>query len=286
MRRDVRLMIKDVYDDDKTHVHVLSYGGGTQSTAMLLMALKGEINGVIPDYIIFADTGWEPKRVYDWVDKVNTYIKKAFNREIIFTSAGNIREDTLKKLESNEGFVQIPVHSVKENGDKSLGSRQCTGVYKIRPIDKKIRQLLGYAPRKRIKEVVHVWKGISTDEIARVKPSQTSWQVAEHPLVEVANVDRSACVAYVEREGLGTPAKSHCIGCPFNHPDVWREMKRHDPESFQDAVYVDKMLRANGDRKVQSYLYKKCVPLDEADFQDGQFEFDLFDNECEGMCGL
>lgn len=36
-------MIKKEYDDDKKHIHVLSYGGGTQSTALLLMALKGEI---------------------------------------------------------------------------------------------------------------------------------------------------------------------------------------------------------------------------------------------------
>ncbi|WNV81644.1 hypothetical protein RUL31_10515 [Bacillus atrophaeus] len=47
-------MIKHQYDDGKKHIYVLSYGGGTQSTALLLMALKGEINGVIPDYIIFS----------------------------------------------------------------------------------------------------------------------------------------------------------------------------------------------------------------------------------------
>nr|WGD78961.1 phosphoadenosine phosphosulfate reductase family protein [Bacillus subtilis] len=57
-------MIKQHYDDGKKHIHVLSYGGGTQSTALLLMALKGEINGVIPDYIIFSDTGWECHSMY------------------------------------------------------------------------------------------------------------------------------------------------------------------------------------------------------------------------------
>ncbi|MCT6924588.1 phosphoadenosine phosphosulfate reductase family protein, partial [Metasolibacillus sp.] len=86
-------MIKQSYDDGKKHVHVLSFGGGTQSTALLLMALKGEINGVIPDYIIFSDTGWEPRSIYNWVDKVNSYIKQKYGREIIFTNGGNIRED-------------------------------------------------------------------------------------------------------------------------------------------------------------------------------------------------
>lgn len=86
-------MIQKTYDDGKKHVHLLSFGAGTQSTALLLMALKGEINGVIPDYIIFADTGWEPRGIYDWIDKVNAYIKRKFDREIIVTSGRNIRDD-------------------------------------------------------------------------------------------------------------------------------------------------------------------------------------------------
>jgi 3'-phosphoadenosine 5'-phosphosulfate sulfotransferase (PAPS reductase)/FAD synthetase len=47
------------------YVHVLSFGGGTPSSASLLMALKGEVNDVISDYIIFSDTGWDPQHVYD-----------------------------------------------------------------------------------------------------------------------------------------------------------------------------------------------------------------------------
>lgn len=74
-------MIKQQYDDGKKHIHVLSYGGGTQSTALLLMALKGEINGVIPDYIIFSDTGWEPKHVYNWIEKINKHIKATYGRK-------------------------------------------------------------------------------------------------------------------------------------------------------------------------------------------------------------
>src|SRR5690554_2466919 len=98
-------MIKQQYDDGKEHIHVLSYGGGTQSTAMLLMALKGEINGVIPDYIIFSDTGWEPKSIYQWIEKVNKYIKEKFDREIIFTNGGNIREDMIQAVERGNRFA-------------------------------------------------------------------------------------------------------------------------------------------------------------------------------------
>ena len=45
---------------DKTKYNVLSLGAGVQSTAMALMATKGEITPM-PDIAIFADTQAEPK---------------------------------------------------------------------------------------------------------------------------------------------------------------------------------------------------------------------------------
>ena len=52
----------------------ISFGAGTQSSALLLLAEQG----VIPHIkgAIFADTGSEPKKVYDWLDFVKTKIKK------------------------------------------------------------------------------------------------------------------------------------------------------------------------------------------------------------------
>lgn len=279
-------MIKEHYEDDKKHVHVLSYGGGTQSTALLLMALKGEINGVIPDYIIFSDTGWEPQYVYDWVNKVNEYIKKTYAKEIIFTNGGNIRDDILNGVETGKRFASIPFFTKDDKGKIGMARRQCTSEYKIIPVNKKIRELLGYQPRKWVREMVHIWKGISTDEIQRVKPSRERWQTAEHPLVDVVDMDRSACIAYVEREGLGTPAKSSCIGCPFHDNRAWKEMKMNDPESWKDAVLIDKEIRTLSRFRDNAYLHRSGLPLELVDFGEDQSELDLFNNECEGMCGI
>ena len=279
-------MIKKEYEDGKRHVHVLSFGAGTQSTAMLLMALKGEINGVIPDYIIFSDTGWEPKQIYNWVEKVNSHIKDKYDREIIFTNGGNIRADLIKATENSERVASLPFFTLSEKGEKGMVLRQCTNEYKIIPVKKKIKELLGYGPRQKVKEIVHMWKGISTDEIQRVKPIKESWIEAEHPLVDVVNVDRSACIAYVEREGLGTPVKSSCIGCPFHDDTTWLEMKKRDPESWEDAVKLDKIIRNMPKIKNKCFLHRSCVPLDEVKLQEDQIVLDLFGNECEGFCGI
>lgn len=278
-------MIKQSYDDDKKHIHVLSYGAGTQSTALLLMALKGEINGVIPDYIIFSDTGWEPKPVYDWLHKVNDHIKEKYDREIVFSDNGNIRDDIMNGAETGRRFASIPFFTKDKYGNKGMVRRQCTNEYKITPVNKKIRELLGYVPRKRVREMVHIWKGISTDEIQRVKPSREIWQTAEHPLVDVVDMDRDQCIKYVEDEGLGTPPKSSCIGCPFHNNAMWIDMKVNDPESWEDAVEVDKKIRELPRFKNAAYLHRSCQPLDKVEFKE-QTDIDEFINECEGMCGV
>lgn len=284
-------MIQKNYDDAKEHIHVLSYGGGTQSTALLLMALKGEVNGVIPDYIIFSDTGWEPKNVYEWLNKVNDHIKEKYGREIIITSNGNIREDIMNG-KNGKRFASIPFFTKDKFGKKGMVRRQCTGEYKISPVQKKVRELLGYKKGQRVKEMVHMWKGISTDEIQRVKPARDIWITAEHPLVDILEMDREECIKWVEKELGATPPKSSCIGCPFHNNAMWLDMKKNDPESWADAVEVDEHIRTLPRFKDQAFLHRSCQPLKDVTFYEHTdiFNFiddeDGFTNECEGMCGL
>ena len=182
----------------------------------------------------------------------------------------------------------LPFHTEDENGEIGMGSRQCTGDYKITPVRNKVRELLGYKPRQKVKEIVHMWKGISTDEIQRVKPIADKWIEAEHPLVWELSMDRSACVAYAERELGFTPFSSACIICPFHSNSAWLEIKKNDPEGFQRAVYLDLKLRSGKlPFKSKVYLHKFRLPLGEVDIGEDQMElFDMFNNECEGFCGL
>lgn len=279
-------MIKQDYNDGKKHIHVLSFGAGTQSTAMLLMALEGEFNGVIPDYIIFSDTGWEPESIYDWAEKVNDHIKAKYGRQILYTNGGSIREDLIKAADNDERIASLPFFVKKKNGNQGMIMRQCTDQYKIQPVKKKVRELLGYQKRQRVREVVHMWKGISTDEIQRVKPIGDNWIKAEHPLIDTVQMNRSNCIAYVERAGLGTPAKSSCIGCPFHDNGTWLDMKKNDPQSWADAVYMDKKIRRMPKLKGEVYLHRTCLPLDEVNLGEDQMSLDDFTNECEGFCGI
>ena len=59
---------------------VLNLGAGVQSTTLLLMSIRGEIAQL--DHAIFADTGWEPKAVYQHLE----WAEAASQRRGHFTS--------------------------------------------------------------------------------------------------------------------------------------------------------------------------------------------------------
>lgn len=63
--------------------------------------------------------------------------------------------------------------------------RACTTDFKIVPIRRKVRELLGLT-RKRWPDyaVAEQWIGISTDEASRMKPSFEDWQMNRWPLIE------------------------------------------------------------------------------------------------------
>jgi len=295
-------------------LRVLSLGAGVQSTTLALMAAHGEIDPM-PDCAIFADTGWEPKAVYEHLAWLRSPNVLPFPIHIV--SAGDIRADLLagargERWASIPAFTrtvtpsgtEIPVYDEDENGDLVVvGSRivasdrvgigmirrQCTGDYKIVPIRRKVRELLGIARRRSPKSpVAEQWIGISLDEALRMKPSFETWQVNRWPLIE-RGMTRYDCLRWLERHHYPLPPESACIGCPFHSNDHWRHMRDHDPEAWADAVSVDAVIRT-GFRGIRGevYLHRSAVPLDRADLSTAadHAQLDLWPNECEGMCGV
>lgn len=266
-------------------MRVLSLGAGVQSTALALMAAHGEFD-VMPDCAIFADTGWEPRAVYDHLEWLCSSNVLPFPVHVV--SAGNIRDSIEKACTGNQGrFVSLPFYTA-EGG---LGRRQCTREFKVDPITRQVRLLLGYAPRQRIPaDAAEMWIGISLDEALRMKPARNAWQVNRWPLIE-RRMSRWDCLQWLRRNEYPEPHKSSCIGCPFHSNAHWREMYEKAPEDWADAVAVDRMLRKRGPMKgmkTLQYMHADRVPLEDVDLSTaedaGQLNF--FINECEGMCGV
>lgn len=261
-------------------LRILSLGAGVQSSTLALMAAKGEI-GPMPDAAIFADTGWEPKHVYEWLDFIESKLPFPLYR----VKEGNLREDVISRSNSRgKRFASVPFFMKMPNGTKAIGKRQCTGEYKLRPIQRKVVELMG---GKRPKGGVEMWIGISTDEVIRMKPSRVQYIVNRWPLIE-RRMNRSDCLRWFEKEGLPHPPKSSCIGCPFHSDVLWRDLKNNYPEEWQDAVEIDRQIRNQPGFRGEQYMHRSLKPLDEVDLRSDEEigQFDLFGNDCEGMCGV
>ena len=271
---------------ENADLRYISLGAGVQSSVMALMAARGEI-GPMPDCAVFADTQWEPQAVYDHLDWLETELPFPVHR----VTFGDIRAMALGTLDK-EWSPSMPVFI--DTTDGGIARRQCTISFKIQPIQKKVRKILGYVKGERLPKTTQVecWMGISRDEIQRVKDSRDWWVTNRWPLIEKM-MSRHDCQVWFEANHAGRPlSRSACVGCPYRSDDSWRQMRDNDTVSWTDAVEFDHALRS-GDREAFGmshpvYLHKSMSPLDEVDLatETDRGQLDMFGEECEGLCGV
>ncbi|MFB6533756.1 hypothetical protein ACFCY8_04645 [Streptomyces noursei] len=235
-----------------------------------MLALSAE--GILPkvDYAIFADTGWEPKAVYSHLDRLEREIAKPAGIPILRVTSGNIRNDA---LDPDRRFASMPLYIRNKDGKEGMTRRQCTGEYKINPIKRQVRELLGYPYPARIPRDVFVeqWVGISTDEFHRAKDADVKYMRNRHPLIDM-DWSRSDCIRYLSSLGLADTPKLSCLGCPFHGNAQWRHIRDTSPAEWADVVEFDAAIRkgnaranATGNRLLgEAFLHRSRIPLSEA----------------------
>jgi hypothetical protein len=261
---------------------VLSFGGGMQTVTLAAMCCNGDFE--MPDFAVFADTGWETQSTYDYL---KDFIPKCASRglKIITVKKGNIREDALSPLKR---FASMPLWT-KNGIQKGALRRQCTNEYKIREVQKTIRREFGIEKGKRWKgDPAEVWIGISTNEAQRMSDSREKWIINRWPLIE-KRMNRHDCEKYLEANNQPIPPKSACIGCPFHDNTYWRRLKAESPKDWGDAVEFDVLIRGtvkHRNKKMTGdvFLHPSLKPLGEADL--GESQVDLWMNDCKGFCGV
>lgn len=244
-------------------IRLLSLGAGVQSTALALMAATGELPGL--DAAIFADTGWEPARVYQHLDRLEVELATA-GIPLYRVSAGNLRNDS---LDPEHRYASVPYFVRNPDGTPGMGRRQCTSEYKLSPINRKVRELLGANPPdyRRVPKgrTCEQWIGFSTDEIHRVSDKNpVSYITKRYPLLDLG-MSRADCERWLRRHGWTSVTKSACVGCPFHGNRQWREMRDHHPDEWADACAFDEAIRNGGANDLpddaEAFLHRSRVPL-------------------------
>jgi hypothetical protein len=255
-------------------IRAFSYGGGTQSTAALVLAAEGKI-----DYrtFLFANVG-EDSEYPDTLRYVHEYAEPfaALAGIELVELRKQLRDGSpqtlMERIEASEKSIPIPVRMGK---DGAPGNRTCTAEFKIRVIEKELRRR---GATKEEKAIVGI--GISTDEPGRVGAEvdpRTAYQLRHYPLFELG-VSRADCQQIILGAGLPVPPRSACYFCPFHTAEEWRRLARRRPELFEKACQLEDKMHARGQAlgRGEFFLTRYGTPL--RDLFDGN-ETVLFEDE-------
>ena len=241
----------------------LSFGGGVQTTAMLLMPNRDF------DAVVFADTGGEMPETYSYIIAITRpYVEKELGIPFVSVKAsievGGTMQGTLED------------YCLASKKTPSMQMRWCTDRWKIRPIRKWVKEEFG-APATAL-------MGISVDEAHRVHDPHWSEYTFSYPLIE-RRITREECRRIIRSHGWPLPPKSGCFYCPFQSPKRWKDLYHTHPDLFWRAEAVERC----------NTKYPKFVMLRDGrtlksfanGLGDGASKLEYFDegrDECGGSC--
>jgi len=211
---------------------VLNYGGGTNSTALLIgMGERDER----PDLVIFSDTGGERPETYDYLDTMSEWLKREMGLPL-----------TVVRWTRKDGsFVPLEdwCHKFGQLPSLAYGMKGCSVKWKAQPIDKYVRKEWGPGVQAVASggKIVRLL-GYDADEPHRVGRGGAGpgdiWEF-RYPLVEWG-WGRSECVEAIRRASLGSPGKSSCFFCPAMKKPEILELNRRHPDLVARAVAIEK----------------------------------------------
>lgn len=193
---------------------ILSLGGGLQTTAIVDLIDKGELE---VDEVIFADTGAEKPETY-WYMK--NYIEPILQgRGIPFV--------LVRSHLPSYSYGDIYAHYWRLATIPSVIQRRCTDHFKLRPIAR-------YYKGQEIEMLI----GFSLDEAYRSRRERTLWAKESYPLIEM-QMTADDCRQIIQGYGCPIPVKSSCFICQYQRPVEWNWLKNNHPDLFQKALDLE-----------------------------------------------
>lgn len=238
-------------------IRVISYGGGTQSTALLILAARGEI-----DYraALFANVGDDSEHPATLRYVREVAMPYAAAHDIELTEVRRTKRDgtteTIYGRLTRAGGASIPIPAYFSGGVP--GSRACTSDFKIRVVRRELQRRGATASAPAV-----VGLGISVDELGRARSaSGFADQTLEYPLLRL-RLSRADCAGIIASVGLPLPPKSACYFCPYTSPRRWQEMAEQEPALFAEAVQLEERINAKraAAGKDAIFLHRRLLPL-------------------------
>ena len=187
---------------------VVSYGAGTNSTAMLVGLFERKER---PDIILFADTGGERPETYRHLGLISEWCLSVGFPRIVTVSEKETLEENCIRRSALPGIA--------------YGFKSCSDHYKIRPQKRWLKEQGITDP--------WYWVGIDAGESHRAK-----YETTRYPLIEW-DWDRDECIEAIKRANLPQPGKSACFFCPSSKKHEILELNRTHPELIARALHLE-----------------------------------------------
>ncbi|MFD9781913.1 phosphoadenosine phosphosulfate reductase [[Kitasatospora] papulosa] len=264
---------------EHTVIRTVSYGGGVQSTALLVLAAQGRI-----DFRTFlmANVGDDSEHpaTLRYLDEYARPYAAEHGIELVLLDRVMVRSGETRTLHgqlTKEGSRSLAIPVRMSNG--APGTRSCTADFKIKVIGRELKR------RGATKEApATIGIGISLDEIHRANNRRCEpHEEIVYPLLDLG-LRRTDCARIIADAGLPVPPKSSCYFCPFHRPETWHDMRRNEPELFEKSCQLEDLLNERRDElgKDHVYLTRFNKPLRQA-IPDGVDLLPMFD-EADGAC--
>lgn len=219
---------------------VVSYGGGVNSTAMLIGMIE---RGIIPSLVLFADTGAEKPETYAYLPLVADWLARhGVTFETVkykVTRTNSVQWDSLEQECLERG--QLP--------SLAYGWHKCSAKWKVKP---QMQRLETWRQENGIADDVVIQKAIGFrvgEERRRKEHIQDPGTRKVFPLQEWG-WDQADCLAAIARAGLPPPPKSSCYFCPATTKSEVRRLAREQPDVFARALTIERKAIAGGNLQV------------------------------------
>lgn len=219
-------------------MNIVGYGGGTNSTAMLVGLYR---RGIPVDLILFSDTGGEQPHTYEFLPIMSKWLSERGMPEITKVEYTDKNGDRLT-LE-NECLRSGTLPAI------AYGYKKCSLKHKVEPQDKFCNHyqpcLDVWAKGERVTKFI----GFDAGEEQR-RDHAIVYDVVdkkykkEYPLIDWGWY-REDCIAAIEQEGLPLPGKSSCFFCPSMKRREIRTLYHEHRDLYDRAITIEDNAKPN-----------------------------------------
>ncbi|MBT9166736.1 MAG: hypothetical protein DDT19_00060 [Syntrophomonadaceae bacterium] len=205
----------------------LSFGGGVNSTALMLYLLDQDVEFES----VFADHGGDHPETYEYLE----YLAERGYR--------------ITRLQTREEGWDLYEYCLHRRMLPNIFNRWCTDKFKVTPLHR-------YFQKPAI-----VYLGIDYGEQQRAHDSRNPDLDNQFPLIE-AGLYRQDCIKLIEAHGLRVPRKSGCWFCPFSTKSRLKALLREYPCLFEKIRELEQAHNKKALEEGRPAYYLMRMPID------------------------